>query len=968
MLKQQPKFSAISAAVLLAVAASAQAQSQTPTQIERVEVTGSRILSAGALAPAPVQVMTAADIASSGAANLQELLLKSPVFGGGAGSNSLGRNNSNFLTSSSGVSTLDLRNLGVDRTLVLVNGRRYVSGIPGSSAVDLNTIPTDFIERVEMLTGGASSTYGSDAVAGVVNIILKRNINGLKLDMQLGRSEKGDDDKKKFSASFGTSGADGRANLMAHFAFTRQGQTMARDHGVPYDQTSLAVLNPKTTNPADIFNVRQPTFSAFAPAGHFYFTDADKKDVDFTYDAAGKQIPWSQNGPAGDGVGATGFNRQAYRAISVPTDRMLLAAKGDYALNDKHQIFFEGTYAATKTKSEIEPFALASSDVYPNTEVVPTEFLINGTMVRNPLVPANVVGDYFFQRRMTDLGSRIQQADRDTFRFVLGMKGEVNPTWSYETYLGYGATKEGQRGNGQVNVLNMRNALEAIPDGKGGVMCRDELARAQGCVPINIFGAGTISPAGVKYIAAPQSLNTKVTQKMAGFTVSGEPFEMPAGPVGIAVGGEWRAEFSEDVHDALTATGLNGGNALPDTKGSFNVKELFVETRLPLLKGLPLIKTLDGIAAVRASDYSTAGKTNSWNTGLDWAANSTVRVRVTKAVSTRAPNVGNLFSAPSQTFPPGLKDPCNGVKSSDTSVLATNCKAAPGVAANMAANGGVFTLTQPDRDGISGFDSGNPDLKPEKGNSTTFGLVITPKGIPVLDKFAFTADYFDISIDKAINTPGRQYALDQCYSGNDTSFCKFITRRPTGTPGNSAGSIDLINEVPVNSGGQVAKGLDFTASYSDKLGTGRVNGRLSYTHLLKAEYKATDTATPDPTAGELGSPRNRWSLSLGYENGPWALSTTTTFIGQSYLNDSFRKGYPQFTKADFKVASKTYLDMQGTYALGKAQFYLGIDNVLNTKPAPIVSGLPGNTTGTATDAGTYDAIGRRYYFGVRYSM
>lgn len=967
----KPQVSAIGAAVFIAInaiGASAQAQQPAAQQMERVEVTGSRILSASALAAAPIQVMTAADIAASGAANLQDLLLKSPVFGTSSASNSLSRNNSNFLTSSSGVSTLDLRNLGIDRTLVLVNGRRYVSGIPGSSAVDLNTIPADFIERVEVLTGGASSTYGSDAVAGVVNIILKRNLQGLKLDAQVGQSSEGDDSKKKFSATVGSSAANGRANVMAHFAITRQGATFARDHGVPIDEQSAAVANPKTTNPADIFRPVRPNFSSFAPAGRFFGVDAQGKDLDFTFDANGKQIPWSSNGPAGDGVGATGFNRQAFRALSVPTDRLLLATKGDYQLSDAHQLFFEGTYASTKTKSEIEPFGLSSENVYAhNGGSVPSEFLIDGKTVRNPLVPANIVGDYSFYRRLTDLGSRIQNADRDTFRVVGGVKGELTSTWSYESFVGYGVTKEAQNGNGQVNVLNLRQALEAIPDGKGGVMCRDELARAQGCVPINVFGANTISAAAAKYVAAPQSLSTKVTQKMAGASVTGEPFEAPAGPVGFAFGAEWRKDASSALHDALTQTGQNGGNATPDTVGSFTVKEVFGEVRVPLLKSLPLVKTLDATAAYRHSDYSTIGTTKSWNTGLDWAANSTVRVRLTKALSTRAPNVGDLYAPRSQDFPQ-VSDPCDGKKSTDTDAVALACKAHPGVAANMAANNGVFTLTQPDKQGISGYNSGNPALKAEKGNSTTLGVVITPKDIPLLRNFAFTADYFDISIDKAINTPERAYLLQQCYGGGDTSFCKFITRRAVANAGGSAGALTFIDLVPVNSGGQIAKGVDFTASYAEQIAGGRLSARLAMTHLLKAERKATDTADANPTVGELGSPRNRWSLNLGYEYGPWGLTTTTSYIGESYLDDQFRKNYPQFSKADFKVKARTYLDLQGTYKLGRAQFYLGLDNALNTKAPPIITGLPGNTTGTATDAATYDPIGRRYYLGVRYSM
>nr|WP_295077186.1 TonB-dependent receptor [uncultured Roseateles sp.] len=974
MLLKKPKISVVGAAVYLslgAFAAPAFAQQASGQQLERVEVTGSRILSMNAESAAPIQVMTSADIAASGAANLQDLLLKNPTFG----TSGISRSNSNFQTTGAGVATVDLRNLGTSRTLVLVNGRRYVSGVPGDSAVDLNTIPTDFIERVEVMTGGASSTYGSDAVAGVVNIILKRNFNGLTLDAQVGQSSKSDDKKQKFAATWGTSSNDGKSNLMAHFGYSKQGEVNSRDRAASAVDQNSKVVGGKSKDPADLYN-GYVSFSGFAPGGRYFGVDANGVDQDFSYDANGKQIPWSQNGPKGDGVGATGFNRSAFRRIAVPVDRLLLAAKGDQALSDAHQVFFEATYASTKATTNIEPFALGSIDIYPDSGgEVPISTSVNGKLVRNPLVPANLAGDsYSFRKRMSDFGPRTYTAERDTFRLVTGVKGEINKNWNYDAFAGYGFTKEAQNGTGQVNVLNFRNALEAIPDGKGGAMCQDANARAQGCVPVNIFGLNSISADAVKYIQAPQSLATKVTQKMAGASVNGEAFNLPAGPVGIAAGVEWREESSSTVNDALTVAGLNGGNKTPNTAGSFNVKEAFVEAKLPLLKDLPLVKTLDGTLAFRTGDYSTAGKANSWNAGLDWAANSTVRVRFTRAVSTRAPNIGELFQGPSQDFP-NVNDPCMDVKSSDTGVLADRCKAAPGVLANMNANGGVFTLTQPDMQSVSGYNSGNKDLKPEKGTSSTLGVVITPTSVPLLKNFAFTADYFDISIDKAIANPGRQYALNQCYNGGSESFCKFITRRAVANSGGSAGALTYIDQSPVNSGGMQTRGVDLTANYAEKVGPGRLNSRLSYTHLIEGWTQATPEDVKDSYKGEVGAPTNKWTFNLGYDFGNWSVSTTTTYIGESYLDDQFAskylndsKNYPLFNQNSFKIASKTYFDLQGSYKFGKAQVYVGVDNAFDTKAPPIITGLPGNTTGAETAASVYDPIGRRYYVGIRYSM
>ena len=598
---------AIAALGLIASPAFAQEKAE---QLERVEVTGSRILSLNAESAAPIQVLSAADIAASGVANLQELLLKSPVFGTPA----ISRTNSNFSTSSAGVSTVDLRNLGSNRTLVLVNGRRYVSGVPGSTAVDFNTIPADFIERIEVMTGGASSTYGSDAVAGVVNVILKRNFQGMRLDAQVGVSEEGDDKKKKVSATFGMNGADGQGNLMINLSASQQGAVYSRDRDfAAVDQASRGAF--VTGEVADIFTIQRPFNSSFAPQGRFFYQDGTRNangaliTRNFTYDAAGAQIPFSSNGPAGDGVGATGFNRSAFRTIAIPTDRLMLASKGEFNLSDAHSVFFEANYAATKTKTRLEPFPLDSTDL---GGLIPAEFMVNGVKMRNPLVPDRIFNnaidrdgdglkDYNFTRRMSDIDVRGNKANRDTFRLLGGVKGEITKTWSYEAYAAHSYTKEGQTGTGQVNVMNFMNALSAVADvndvnangNRTEAVCKDAIARDQGCVAANIFGANTLSAAASRYISAPSSLNTRLTQNLAGASISGEPFSLPAGPVGMAFGAEYRKETSSTEFDALTQTGLNAGNALPNTAGAFDVQEAFAEVRLPLLKNLPLVKSLD---------------------------------------------------------------------------------------------------------------------------------------------------------------------------------------------------------------------------------------------------------------------------------------------------------------------------------------------------------------------------------------
>ncbi|WP_395406164.1 TonB-dependent receptor plug domain-containing protein [Pseudoduganella sp. UC29_106] len=939
--------------------------------MQQVTVTGSRIASPNAESPSPLQVLTAADIAASGVTNVQELLLKNPTMG----TPTVSRTNSNFQTSSAGVSTVDLRNLGTSRTLVLVNGRRYVAGIPGETAVDLNTIPTDFIERVELLTGGASATYGSDAVAGVVNIILKKNFNGLLVDVTGGKSEQGDDLKKKFSLTFGTTSADGNSNIMGHFGYTKQGAVYSRD------RERSAVDQTWSGNTDDFFEIRRPFYSSFAPQGRF-FTDTGS----YTYDRSGNPIPWSTNG--NNGVGATGFNRSDFRTIAVPTDRYLFALNGNLQLSEKHSAYFEGTYAATKVSTAIEPFPLGAENIYPATGgQVPAEFMVNGVMTRNPIIPQYLwdrisdtdgdgARDYYFTRRLSEVGSRTSKADRDTFRLVTGLKGsfDIGREWNYDAYIGYGQTKESQTSNGQVNVLNFRNALEAIPDAddinnngsRTDAICRDANARAQGCVPINVFGFNSISPDALKYVTAPGSLNTAIIQKIAGASVNGEVWDLPAGPIAIAAGFEYRSEDSRAEPDALTQAGLNAGNALPATYGKFNVKELFAEARVPLLKDQAFAKELNFLGAFRRGDYSTVGYTTSWNAGFEWAPVRDVKFRGTRALSTRAPNINELFQAPQQTFPADIVDPCEGVTATSQGARDTACRAAPGVMANINANG-AFTLNQADQQGISGFDRGNPNLHEEKGRSTTVGVVWTPLSIPTLSKFTFTLDYFDIKISDAIVPIPRQFALQNCYGGDGT-FCNTITRRPTAVGANSAGSLQYIDSAVNNSGGKATEGVDVTASWADRVGPGRLSARLAWTWLKEGYDVPLPGADKDYWAGEVGSAKNRATLNLAYRWGPWSVTGTTTYYGKSALDDQFLAQY-DMPRNSVKVNQKTYQDFQFSYTLKKKyEIYLGVDNAFDVKPPPIITGLPFNTTGAETDAGTYDAIGRRWYLGLRATL
>jgi outer membrane receptor protein involved in Fe transport len=665
-------------------------------------------------------------------------------------------------------------------------------------------------------------------------------------------------------------------------------------------------------------------------------------------------------------------------------------------------VIAEGTYVKTSSQREIEPFALDSANIFPVTGRAPIEtFASPGSLatIVNPFVPADILAratdsdgdglrDIGFGRRLTELGTRNSTATRDFYRFVVGLEGKVlNDRFNWDISYNYGQTSEQQTSNGQPNVLSFASALNAVVDvndldndgSTTDAICADATARAQGCVPINIFGLGSITPEAARYVAAEQTLQSNIKQQVVAANLSGTVVELPAGPLGIAVGAEYRKESSSENNDALTNAGLNAGNALPDTAGKFNVKEIYGEVNVPVLKDIPGIHSLNLRAAGRLSDYSTVGSVKTWSAGADWSPIEDVRIRGTYAKAVRAPNIGELFTGPSQTFPTGISDPCVGVTATSTGTAATQCRLDAGVLANIAANG-AFTVTQADKQGISGFNSGNPDLAVERSRSITGGIVINPRSINMLRNLVLSVDYYNIKIKDAIVAPPRAFILNQCFQEANQAFCDLVFRRQVASGSNSAGSIEFINAPSVNGGALKSEGIDFVATYNTNLSQFvnglKMNARFAYTRLLDGFVIPIPGAPKDPFKGEIGDAKNRWNASLGFKTEKVGLSFTGTYIGESFEDDQYidrinaaREAFdigPAITKHDIAIKHEFYLDSQLTFTPApKFEFYVGVDNLLDNKAPKLLSGTTFNITGSDTAADVYDIFGRRYYAGAR---
>ncbi|MGH8249680.1 MAG: TonB-dependent receptor plug domain-containing protein [Steroidobacteraceae bacterium] len=944
-------------------AAPAVAQDQQE-QLGEVIVTGSRIPRANLTAPTAVTTIDAEVINQSGLINVADILRAVPSFGVSA----LTSANSNFLTTSSGINTLQLRNLEEDRTLVLVNGRRYVSGLAGSAAVDFNTIPTELIERVEIITGGASAIYGSDALAGVINVILRDDFEGVRFGYQYGEADAGGEIENRINFTAGGDFADGRGNAVITAAYTEQKGTLARQRAnTRVDDIAECLF---TGDPADCKTPVEGFFSSFSEHGRFFVPSTGESfTVSQGSGPTGTVVPWD--------LAEFGFNRQQFRRYTVPTERYLVASTFDYEMGDKVNAFVETTFAQTRTDSELEPFPHSNDDLN-----------IGGIPVDNPFVPQAIrdavlaAGDTEIQyfRRTTEIGNRGASAKRNTYRFLVGLEGDVAEKYNWQSYYAFGRMDDSQQGGGQINVLSMREALDVI-DGDGNPatldpICASEAARAEGCVPINLFGLGSISPEAADYVRAPTSRQQFTEQQVAGVEIGGPMFELPAGPVSFALGAEYRQERAEDVPDVLTQAGLNAGNAEAPTFGDYHVKEAFAEIEVPLLSGVTGVDELSLGGAYRFSDYSTVDTTNAYAGRLSWAPVESLRFRLQFAHAVRAPNIGELFAPGGENFAP-VADPCNGVTAATTGNIAENCRAIPAIAARIA-DQGVFALTQPEIQGTGGFTGqGNEALDVEESDSWSFGTVFN-RNVGEAGDLTVSIDYFAIEIDELIDTLDRQITINNCFNVAPASFpnefCGFLTRDADGAAFQQ-GELTEVNTIFFNEGKLETEGVDLSVLWNWEMSDwfagipGQAGLRLNYTYLL--DFTETKFGAENEQVGDTGFARNKGQTALLYSVGPWDFTWEWNYIGDSKPLSSdplFSFDVGAYNVHDLQLAFDFGNGGQQESMLGGTRLYIGANNVFDEDAPVILSGVPGNVTGTDTDASVYNPIGRTWYVGLNFSF
>lgn len=955
------------AALALAAPAFAQDEAGVDSETEEaaapeaIVVTGSRIARSEIDGPVPVVTIGAETILTDGAQNISDILNELPQVGIGTT-----RTNTNFLTSGTGIATVNLRGLGSSRTLTLVNGRRFIGGFAGDSAVDLNNIPTDLIERVEVVTGGSSAVYGSDAVAGVVNFIMKDRFEGISVRAQASITEEGDNPRQYVSVTGGTSfGADDRGSFMANFSYDRDGGLRSRDRAISAEDCNGLICGPAA-------------YSSFAPQGQFQLRGPNgeirsalaggRSTFSFNPDNSLAVIP---------GLGAVGFgyNRNGDRYISVPLERYLASGIGSYEISDNVTAFTEVTWARTISNSRIEPFALdITNDIYfrdidpfgiPVTNpFIPAEVAAAIAAANSDADPTNDIDSISGRRRQNDVFDRSNQVERQTWRVAAGLRGDVG-RFKWEGSFVYGHLNDFNSSQ-DIDNNRYRNALNAVRVGPGNVLgvdivCSDAAARAEGCIPLNLFGYNTADPRAASYVQAvvPKSEEVTNEQYVVNATISGPLFALPGGDVGIAAGVEYRRESTFNDLDILTNTGGNSGNLIPDLSGKFDVWEVFGEVNVPLLSERPFFEYLGLIGAARYSDYSTIGGVFSWNAGAEWAPTNDIRIRGMYAVANRAPNISELFSAPSETFA-AVNDPCDGTTATnDLGGLGATCRAIPGVAAAIAADG-TFNYTLADLQGINGFVGGNQNLQEETAKTITIGAVVTPSFVRGL---SLTVDYYDIKIDGAIATLGRNNSIQRCLETNLPVFCDNVIRDA------NTGFITTVNGQLINVAGLQNRGVDVGLRYRTAVGLTE-NDSFSfsgnYTYLIDAKTQTDPTEEAVDSAGTFGRTFSTHTFTVRgtYEVDAVRLSWQTNFLsGGDYVRD-FVNADPGVVALN-RISDYATHDAQLGFDVGEEMtFFLNVDNVFDKKPQYLPGAQFGTPTGLET-AADFDVIGRRFTAGAR---
>lgn len=930
-------------------------------------VTGSRISRPDLESASPVAVVGAEEIGlQAGSSNIENVLNDLPQV--------VATTSSTSNNPGGGVATVNLRGLGSARTLVLVDGRRYVS-YDVSQIVDLNTVPSALVERVEVLTGGRSAVYGSDAIAGVVNFVLRRDFEGFEVNSQYNITERGDGQIWDINGTIGTNFADGRGNVTLHAGYVKRKATYAGERefsrrAMQDNQDGTFIYGGSSSVPQ--LRIQDARLSAITGAAN----------NDFGPD--GSITPYVATEDA--------YNFAPANYLQVPQERFLVSAMASYEVSPAFRPYLEGQFINNRVVNELAATPIGNSTPFGEGSLGALQIQTSSPFLA-PALQAQLaaldaaetgptagdgyitVGNWGY--RTLGIGSRANLDKRNAYRIVAGLEGELGGGFEYDAYYMYANTDNSQRQLGNIAISNFvaatttafenptTGAISPFPfagvAGGGELVCADATARAAGCVPANIFGLGNLSQEAANYLSiGATNLETYTTQVASAVITNGDLFDLGAGGIGVALGAEWRSESGEVTPDTYLASGnVAGFNPGQPTGGSYDLYEFFGEVNVPLIRD-SFIHLLELNGSARLSNYSNApGEVFSWAAGgvLAPFEGLTFRGQYQKAI--RGPSVSELFLGNTVSFE-GNIDVC-GTAAATSGELREVCLAQGVPAARI----GDPTLGNPNSSNPPTFLGGNPDLTEEKATTWTVGAVFQPSFAP---RFSVTVDYYNIEIDDYISTVGTENIGTACFELFLDDYCGLISR-------DSTGEIQRIDDLNFNSGGVKTEGIDITAGYGVPLGTflGAEDANLSFnfagTRILNFDFlPVAGLPIVNDCEGKFGAicganvpgqplPKWRHSLRTTFGFDAMSLSVQWRHIG-SVVDDD-----PNTTYFAERFDAMNYIDLTFTADVAeRIRLNLGVSNLFDKEPPLAASGQQlGNGEQSNTYPTTYDVLGRSFF-------
>ncbi|RBP53115.1 TonB-dependent receptor plug domain-containing protein [Arenicella xantha] len=940
---------------------SAQVDEDGEQILEQITVTGSRISRPEFSQPAPVVTISQEEMTRFATPDVGSMLAELPAIGATRtlAGNTSGDNGGNELA---GTSSADLRRFGEERTLVLVDGKRHVAGVAGSSQVDLTTIPAALVERIDIVTGGTSAVYGSDAVTGVVNVILRDDFEGFELNVSgAGSTEGVSNDNYSASLVGGFNFSEDRGNITVYGGYDKIEETLATD--IRQFSSFGTIANPADGGEDDgipdrlvVPNVVSERINSTGVINPF----AGAGDI-ITFDNAGNPI--TQQARDGTNSFAFGsfpngcdfcFSTEGSENYLPEVERKIFGTSLNYEINENMTAYGSFKYVESEVLQLFQP-AFRFGDIVIN--VAENPFLDNG--LRQTLLSTGQTA-VPYAKFFDELGFRLADNDRELFRYTAGLEGRFglgNTDVSYDVYYVDGESENIRTTPNDLIPSNFDAAVDSVinpltgqpdcranvPSAQGEGYSNPALVNPGGCVPYNPFGFQQASQEARSYVSGSATRTDKITQEVYGVsfvTDTREFFNLPGGPVDFVLGYEHREESSSTISDEVIKSGVLTTAATPDNFGRFDVDEFFVEVKLPLLADKPFAEELTIDAAFRAADYSHAGDADAWKIGFLYAPVESLRLRGTIGEAVRAPSISEAFDSVSPGFAQ-INDPCDADNINDDPDRVANC-AALGIPAGFQANDNVS---------IDILSGGNSELFSESSESYTVGFIWQPN---FAENLNLTFDYYDIEITDAIVSVTAQNILDNCVDGSgglDAGFCSQIDRDP------NTRDVSLVRSGFLNASAFNTSGIELAIDYRGlAIGPGELDLYLFVNQLLELERFEFQNRPDEINVedGEVGDPEFQYRASATYHVNDLSINWSARFIDRSANFDVSPTGDTPEDQFPAFIASITTHDLSANYAVNDSvSVYGGVRNVFDDVPVGLIKNA------------LYDLVGRRVFFGIK---